>query len=77
MKTQNPKQGVLIDGKNTHGGKRNGASPPRLPEGEHKKIIEIYLEQDYIDELGGKKILKDKIRGFVYGLLGIPYKGIK
>lgn len=67
MKTQNP-------GKENRGGKRKGASPPRLPKGEHRKIVEVYIEQDYIDELGGKKILKDKIKGFVYGLLGIKYK---
>ncbi|MCK5614163.1 hypothetical protein KAR91_70515 [Candidatus Pacearchaeota archaeon] len=70
MKTEHP-------AKNTHGGKRKGASPPRLPKGEHRKIVEVYIEEDYIAELGGKIILKDKIRGFVYGLLGIPYKYTK
>ena len=66
MKTENP-------AKNTHGGKRKNAGPKTLPKGKPKKIVEVYIEEDYIDRLGGKRILKSKIRGFVYGLLGIPY----
>ena len=59
--------------KNTHGGRRKGAGEWTLPEGEHKKIVEVYIKQKHIDKLGGKIVLKSKIRGFVYGLLGIPY----
>lgn len=52
--------------KNTHGGKREGASPPKLPKGEHKKNVVVYIEQDFIDELGGKKKLQEDIREYVY-----------
>ena len=52
--------------KNSHGGKRENAGPKKLPEGEGKKNVTIYIEQDYIDEWGGKKKLQDDIKKWIY-----------
>ena len=52
--------------KNSHGGKRENAGPKKLPEGEGKKNVTIYIEQDYIDEWGGKKKLQADIKKFIY-----------
>lgn len=49
-----------------HGGKREGAGPKTLPEGEHKEQIVIGLEQDYIIEWGGKKKLQNDIKTWFY-----------
>ena len=52
--------------KNKHGGKRDGAGPKTLPKGEHKKQVSVYIEQDHIDEWGGKKKLQADIKKFIY-----------
>lgn len=55
--------------KNTHGGKRKGASPPTLPKGKHKKQVIVGIEQDFIIEWGGlKKLQKDIKEWFYYTL---------
>lgn len=66
MKTKNP-------GKNTHGGKRTGAGPKEIPEGEHKKNLTIYIEQDFINELGGKKKLQEEIKEWIYGRVMVSF----
>jgi hypothetical protein len=51
---------------NNHGGIRDGAGPKLLPRGECKKIVTVYIEQDFIDEWGGRKKLQEDIKHFVY-----------
>ena len=55
--------------KNTHGGKREGAGPKTLPKGECKEQIVIGIEQDFIDEWGGKKKLQGDIKHWIYSVL--------
>ncbi len=55
--------------KNQHGGKREGAGPKRLPKGECKKIVPVYIEQVFIEEWGGKKKLQDDIKQWIYSVL--------
>jgi hypothetical protein len=55
--------------KNNHGGARDGAGPKLLPRGECKKQIQIGIEQDFIDEWGGKKKLQEDIKDWIYGEL--------
>lgn len=55
--------------KNRHGGKRKGAGPKTLPKGECKTQVQIGLEQDFIDEWGGKKKLQDDIKHWIYSIL--------
>ena len=52
--------------KNQHGGKREGAGPKEIPKGEHKEIVAIYIERDFINEWGGKKKLQADIKKFIY-----------
>ena len=55
--------------KSKHGGKREGSGPKTLPEGECKKIVEVYIEQDFIEEWGGKKKLQYDIKKWIYTIL--------
>ena len=52
--------------KKSHGGNRAKAGAKKLPKGECKKNVAIYLEQDHIDEWGGKKKLQADIKKFIY-----------
>ena len=52
--------------KNTHGGKRKGASPPTLPKGEHKQQVIVGIEQDFIKEWGGLPKLQKDIKAWIY-----------
>lgn len=66
MKTEHPV-------KNTHGGKRANAGPKTIPKGEHKKNLTVYVEQDFINELGGKKKLQEEIKEWIYGRLMVSF----
>lgn len=64
--------------KNDHGGKRKSAGRKNLTEGEQKKILAVYIEQDFIDELGGKKKLQEDIKEWIYGrIMVLSHKNTK
>ena len=52
--------------KENRGGTGRGAGRVEIPKGEHKKILTIYIEQDYQDLLGGKKELQKDMKAYVY-----------
>ena len=64
--------------KNDYGGKRKSAGRKTLPKGEQKKILTVYIEQDFIDELGGQKKLQKDIKEYIYQRIIVRHhKGTK
>jgi len=66
MMKSDEKSGHYEKEQNGHGGTRKNAGRIEIPKGERKKILAIYIEQDFIEELGGKKKLQKNIKEWIY-----------